>query len=139
MADKLYAVTAGTYSDYHIVSLCSDKARAKQICDIYNSGNTNYYGSASVEEFDDGIRADLTQPVFKITLHKDGELKNVLECNGGEKIDVLLAPNCSWRLRVTEQWNGDYLTHVVAGNVDTAIKIARDRLAQYKAKCEGIT
>ena len=30
-AQKLYAVTAGEYSDYHIVAITSDKKKAEQI------------------------------------------------------------------------------------------------------------
>lgn len=135
MADKLYAVTAGAYSDYHIVSLCSDRARAEQICDMYGGRG---FGRAVVEEFSDGVRTDIFKPLFEISLKEDGELGEASECTGSTKMETLLNPEGGYRLGIIEQWDGGYLTFVSADNADSAIKIARDRLAQYKAEKEGI-
>lgn len=134
---KLYAVTAGTYSDYHIVTICSDKERAEQIRDIYNGGHS-CFGDAKVEEYDDGIRVDISRPLFQILLDKDGKFEKASECDGERKIDVSLDPDYAWMLNIAEQRLGGFSIHVFADNVDLAIKIARDKLAQYKAEHEGV-
>ena len=54
---KLYAITAGSYSDYHIITLCSNKEKAHKIALLYN---------AEVEEFEDGKNLDTENIVFEV-------------------------------------------------------------------------
>lgn len=136
MAGKLYAVTAGAYSDYHIVALCSDKERATKICDMYNGNDIGSMWGAKVEEFDDGIQTDIDMPLYKIELSSSGKCK-ISECWGEEKVDTMLDRQYAWRLNVLDSC-GDLMIYVFADNMDMALKIARDKFAQYKAEHEGV-
>lgn len=51
---KLYAITAGEDSDYHIITLSSDKAKAEIVAEVF-CGN--------VEEYDEET-ADATAKIF---------------------------------------------------------------------------
>jgi hypothetical protein len=130
MAEKLYAVTEGIYSDYHIVALCSDKSRAELIAKCCGG---------HVEEYNDGARIDLNQLLFEVLLDENGECENVLECDDVTKMDTLFNSGYDYRWKINIAGGGKYSTFVSTNNVYLAIKIARDRLAQYKAEREGIT
>ena len=55
MGDKVYIVTQGSYSDYHIVSVFADKEQAYTFCAIHNDKDledTNYWGGYEIEEWD---------------------------------------------------------------------------------------
>lgn len=139
MAEKLYAVTAGAYSAYHIISLCSDKARAEQIRDIYNRDKEeDGFGSASIEEYADGIRIDLDKSLYEVKLSNDGMKETVRLCSDEEKIDTMCDAGYSYRLKVTQR-PMELAIYIIADDRDIALKIARDRFAQYKAEREGIT
>jgi hypothetical protein len=48
--DKVYVITAGEYSAYHIVGVMTDKIKAQEYCDRYNTGHL--YSSAGIEEYE---------------------------------------------------------------------------------------
>jgi len=49
--DKVYVVTEGSYSDYHIVAIFSDKNNADIHAALLNS-TESFYDEARVEEWD---------------------------------------------------------------------------------------
>ena len=128
---KLYAITEGEYSDYHIIGLCSDKARAEEICEQYNA-KTTYYYEAKIEEFYDGAAIDVTIPVYEVRLFiKTGEVNEVSELSPEDAIEHHLGTYIFSDGPI--HWdNSIYRCFVATPLEDTAIKIARDRLAQYK-------
>ena len=126
---KLYAITEGEYSDYRIIGLCSDKARAEKICEQYNT--KNYY-EAKIEEFDDGAAIDVTIPVYEVRLFiKSGEVNCVSELPVDCAIEYHLGTYIFSDSPIFYD-NSIYRCFVATPLEDTAIKIARDRLAQYK-------
>lgn len=138
MAEKLYAVTAGAYSAYRIISLCSDRIRAEQIRDIYNTDKEDdSFWSASVEEYIDGVRIDLDKSLYEVTLSNDGTTEVVRLCSNEEKIDTICDSNYGYRLKVIQRPQ-TIAMYIIADDRDIALKIARDRLAQYKAEKEGV-
>lgn len=130
---KLYAVTAGAYSDYHIVALCSERDKADKIREMYNKNHISW-GCASVREYEDGVRVDLERPVYRVVFNKsNAEAK---ELYGEDKIDALFG-YCTEMNRVDNCGNIT-IVRVSAENVDTAIKIARDLVAEYNARKQGV-
>lgn len=127
---KLYAITEGEYSDYRIIGLCSDKTRAEKICERYNT--KNYYYKAKIEEFDDGAAMDITIPVYEVRLFtKSGEVNCVSELPVDDAIEYYLGSYIFSDGPIF--YDGSiYRCFVATPLKDTAIKIARDRLAQYK-------
>lgn len=141
---KLYAVTAGEYSDYHIITICSNKEKAEQICKLYNRGDPYY--DASIEEYEDGVRADINRPIFKVnfdesTLKESGlETITTEELTGYDKYDILFNISSYTLNEVVYKPFYDTFTVVVsAENQDLAEKIAIDLVAEYKAKQYGIS
>ena len=133
---KLYAVTAGEYSDYHIITICSNKEKAEQICKLYNRGDLYYV--ASIEEYEDGIRVDINRPVFKVTLN--GSTLTTKELTGSDKCDSLFNTSLYTLNKVVYIPFYDTFTVVVsAENQDLVEKIAIDLIAEFKARHCGIS
>jgi hypothetical protein len=115
---KLYAVTAGEYSDYHIITICSNKEKAEEICKLYNRGDPYY--DASIEE--SGLAFMTTE-----------------ELTGSDKINSLFDTSNYTLNRVVYKPYFDTFTVVVsAENNDLAEKIAIDLVAEFKANRCGI-
>lgn len=128
---KVYVITRGEYSDYHICGLTLDEEKAK----IMQRHFSTDWDSAEIEEYD----TDEFNPVFEgkslysVIFYKNGgilEAKErsleyydctcpVFECRFGEN-DV--------RIKV----------YVFAVSVDDAIKIASEKRAEYLAKKNGL-
>ena len=53
----IYIITAGQYSDYHIIAATVDKERAEKICELHK-GN---YTQPEIEKFEDSVEE--TYPV----------------------------------------------------------------------------
>lgn len=129
---KLYVVTVGRYSDYHIVALCSDKNKAEKIAACCNDG-----GNANVREFEDGARMDLDRSVFKVNMSTKFTSYGIKELFGEDKIAVLTGRMCKIN-KVIFCSDGSYNVYVLADDADKALKIARDLVAEYKSGKEGI-
>ena len=132
----LYAVTASEYSDYHIVTICSSKERAEEICNMHNfNKDEDDWGRARVEEYEDGIEADLSLNCYQITLELNGNLRSLEQRYGEDKIYEMFKGYTTSVIK----YDRTYLTVVFTNDETTAIKIARDRLAEEKAKRANIT
>lgn len=88
MARKLYAVTSGEYTDYHIITLTESRRRAKKIAEMYD---------ANVEEYEDN--EELTAKPLTYTVyayggadcresHLDNVEKNVIMGHGFAYVDA---------------------------------------------------
>lgn len=120
---KLYAITAGSYSDYHIITLCSDKEKAYKISLLYN---------AEVEEFEDGKNLDTENMIFEVVFDDDYKYMNCWQC--------FVNPDEIKLNEVTSDGNlyKNYTVYVAAKNKEQALKIACDNLTEYKAREFGL-
>ena len=134
--EYIYAVTAGAYSDYHIVALCSDRNKAEKICEVYNRSYTfGGWGEASVKEYRDGSRIDLDRPVFEVSIY--GDLYEAKELSGEDKIEAVYENWHPFNLIYTN--NGTFFfLDIYADSKEQAIKIAQDKYAEYSARKAGI-
>lgn len=83
---RVYVITAGAYEDYHIITTCTDKTKADQICAEYNKSYNNIpYGKASVNEYEDRNNLDLNQNVYRVIY----DPLKAIELYGEVKINVL--------------------------------------------------
>ena len=123
---KLYAVTKGDYSDYHIITLTASKDAAKKIakrfCGTYD---------AKVEEYEDG----------EIILGKELYFVRMVDGN----IDDVTEDGSEYNLFDTSVYHGNiwggkpiYYTHVLTDSAEKAAKIGKDRIMKYIAKKEGL-
>ena len=134
---KLYAVTKGDYSAYHIIALTANRDVAEKLAKKY-SNRTNMYGDgfeeAQVEEYEDGV----------VLLDRDCYFVRVENGN----VTEVMPPNTedTWFFEEEELYNDSveqmqsgengYYTHVLARNADEAAKIGKDRVMRYIAASE---
>ena len=124
---KLYAITDGEYSDYHIIALTADREAAEKISDMFQ---------AVIEEFEDGETL-LRNELYQFEFDKDAKLI-------GEKHIELNSYNFDYETGVYPYGYGvfddlGYQVNVRTDKPEKAEKIAYDMLAEYRAKEEGIT
>ena len=127
---KLYAVTKGCYSDYHIVALTADKSRAKRIAKIYSDN----WGEARVEEYEDGDSGDFRVPYY-VLFYKNGSISAFMrEYEDFRKAERKTVYHYGSNPMGTVKCE----VYVLAESEEQAIKIAIDYLTQLKAEKEGI-
>ena len=119
---KLYAVTEGAYSDYHIVTLQADEAKAYKIAAVL-SGNGDVY---DVEEFESDDWEEDPRPVWSVYIEKGQVILNSVS-----KTESTVEWSKTWPF-------GRTVTYVKAKTAEQAVKILQDRLAEEKARKEGL-
>lgn len=122
---KLYAVTEGRYSDYHIVALSSDKEKAEELAKWYN---LREHTNAEVEEFEDSVSVP-TESINSYSV--------VFDCKGR-----IIQTNKCWVDYGLQKYvycnpRGFLEVSVLAENVEAAEKIASERRAQWLAEHTG--
>lgn len=131
---KIYVVTKGIYSDYHICGVAVNRKIAEKIAKYVDSSNLSEYSDkANIEEYETDAWRDV---VFS------GGIYNVTETSTGklyaEKEQYDVEELYKTRNKVIETINGTLQTTVLAGDRQHAMKIATDLFAKYKAEKEGI-
>lgn len=125
---KIYIVTKGEYSDYHIIAATLSKQRAENIAKIYSDN----WDEAEVEEYEEMSGGELAKMMAKLEerfvfhINNDGTIGEV--CAIYEKKD---APHMN------------VMTHridfsIAAKDKEQAIKIARDLRFKYYAEKYGL-
>lgn len=126
---KLYAVTKGCYSDYHIITLTTRRDRAERLAKLYS----DQFEEAIVEAYEEGDIDDHRIP-YEVYFYTSGNVtpytRNFDEWDPGELMKVIAYDNAGI--------GPEYRVLVLASSKELAVKIACDQLAQYKAEKEGI-
>ena len=117
---KIYAVTQGIYSDYHIVALTVNKERAEHLAKIYE---------AEIEEYEDAQEF----PALPMWMYAEGLFGTecyIMDISDGK--ERLYTKN-------SDYWGAYICAEVFAEDEAHARKKAQDMIAKYKAEQEGIT
>lgn len=128
---KVYVITQGSYSDYHICGVVIDRKVAEQMVDRLNR-MSSWYSDANIEEYDTdeqesilsgnltiyGVRLSSKGKVIRVCKHDEFPLTYRQKFNSVEKC-----------------WN-EFDIVVVAKDEDHAKKIAQDIFAEYKYREE---
>ena len=125
---KLYAVTKGDYSDYHIITLTADKKAAKEIAKMFSDGE---YDKAKVEEYEDG-KIIVGEKLYFVRV-VDGNVDDVVVSNSD--YDLF---NTSVFPFYMDRGKKNYYTHVLADTAEKAAKIGKDRIMKYIAEKENL-
>ena len=140
---KVYLITAGEYSDYSVVAVCSTREKAERFCEIVNRNGGVYGDKAEIEEYPvDSIPIeDLDIPVWCV--HFKGKpyyIDVVRKCSRGSALDVnKLNPYRIHDFSNRNTMGGcSYAVEVMAETEEEAIKKASDYLAKYRAEKEGL-
>lgn len=121
-AKMFYAITAGEYSDYHIIAITDDKARAEEL--------NRVIPDSGIEEFPDTPAVQNGYWIWRV--RRDNRRKSMFI----EHIDSSFGLN---DLNKVCEDNGYTWTSVQAMNEPHALKIAYDLFAQHDAEKAGIT
>lgn len=115
---KIYAITKGIYSDYHICALTTSKSKAERLQKIYS----DKYDDADIEEYEDGEGEDLRLLWF---CDENGLNPEVRDYSSEEQV-------------ITNMHGEIQRVYLYAKDAEHAEKKAHDMLAQYRAERLGL-
>lgn len=128
--EKIYVVTQGCYSDYHIVAATLDKNLAEKIAAKF----VDRYDECTIEEYNNA--EIMLKPAWEIYFNGAGNVCDTSECRSDyayhrvgevyENKSIYYGGN--YHIRVT----------VSADDLESAIKIAAEKRAQYLAEKLGL-
>ena len=135
---KLYAITRGDYSDYHICAITSDPERAKQLKLYY----TNWHDEAEIEEYIDGDpnSGDCSnlRPIWRVTYLADigkSYWRVICKCYTNEPYQSTYHLAGEPISRIGQLI---FSADIDAENEEKALKIAQDQYAKMKAEKLGL-
>jgi len=132
---RVYVITQGQYSDYHICGVTANKAAAEKVVEHLNSTvNNDWYSAACIEEFDTDIWESGKQ-VWVYTLKEDG--RDFVYEDG--YADVTKTDGLYSIKKLKNNTGTIYTVYILANDEDHARKIGRDIFSSYRAQEEGIT
>lgn len=140
---KIYVVTSGCYSDYHICFCTLNYELAKKYVDARNP-YLNSWDEFQIHEYEDNIANCELTPTFcwdehldavNIGLGEEDHIELSKYCASDGEFDCCSMPKCDGCPR----YKDFYIVYVKAPDADLARRIAQERLAMYKAQQAGIS
>lgn len=135
--DKVYIITAGTYSAYHIVAVFTEQAEAEQFRDTYNSRIGYSSEECRVEEFQ--IGADMSLAGKELYCARAGMSGKIYAWNTCEpilehadEIGIVKIYGANLECYIAVPMNQD-------DPEEYARKVAAGLFAEYKARKDEIT
>lgn len=128
---KVYVITKGEYSDYHICAVSTNKEKAELLQKAFKGNGSwsearieTYETDKYITEVESGLKLYrcVMDTAFGITI---------------EESDLDCIEDQDYNVRGYEDM-GHYWVYVWAKDEDHARKIAADKIAEYMAKKEGI-
>jgi hypothetical protein len=140
--DKVYIVTEGEYSDYHIIAVFATREEAEKLVKFLNT-------DAEIEEYTLGVRFDLNtnRKLFKVIVWYDRSAKSSIYTFSCYKVienpyfTVDYVHDEPTITSTSRKWDGNsigYHVSLLADDEDHAVKIAIDAVAKYRAQEEGL-
>lgn len=125
---KIYVVTKGCYSDYHIVAATLDKDVAEAIRAKFD-GN-GIWDEATIEEFEDA--EIMLKSLWSVTFSPNGLLESVEDASDSEY-------NYENVNKCRTLKDGRVWVYISADTAGAAVKIAAEKRAEFLAQREGIS
>jgi len=122
---KIYVVTQGDYSDYHIITATLNKDLADAIAKKFD----NEYSPTDVEEFEDA--EIMLKPCWFVWFGKDGSVKEIAN-KSDSYYHYKKVNKCGF------DDAGQVVVSVIADDSVAAIKIAAEKRVQFLAEQAGI-
>lgn len=119
---KVYVITKGAYSSYHICAVASDMETAEKLQKYYSDDEV-WGVETSIEAYDLNEKPDDIRVMYCVIFRN-----NKVECRAEEYEHVEHISNGPIFMAV----------YVMAKDEAHAVKIAQDRRAEYLAKKEGV-
>lgn len=117
---KIYVITKGCYSDYHICTVTTNKEEAEVLAETF----TNSYDTATIEEFDTENNAEVIKykKVFRCMYEKQTKSIKVGESYYDNAVEEII------------NYEKCLITLVRANTPEEALKFASDRFSKYIAE-----
>lgn len=128
---KVYVITSGEYSDYHICAVAQSEKKANALKKLFD--NQNYTG-AKIEVYDTKTY-QTSRPLFLALYDKQDKKLELLRIKEEEDPDL---PN-EREMNEIVSFGFFLRTGINANSREQAEKIFYDRLAKYKAEQNGLT
>lgn len=135
---KVYVITQGCYSDYHICAVATDEEKAKLLKKYYSCRDD----IAEIEEYDTeeehkGLEAaSRLMPVYLVIIKMNRDTSvNIVDYDGNDnyvnsfKLEEVNGSNI---------WSGAFFATIKAEDEDKALKIAWDQRAKMVAERFGL-
>lgn len=133
----IYVITKGSYSDYHICDVTTDKARAEKLRKFY----TDNYDVAEIEEYDtdqsevSDAKLNRLTPVYQVYISEKGRCSVSIK-----KYHDSIEPYNA-RFELNEELPGterlSFTAFLIARDEEHALKIAQDQRAKMLAQWFG--
>lgn len=124
---KIYVLTKGYYSDYHIITATTDYELACKIKDRFDKINSEWSDEkVNIEIYEDA--EVYLKPNYFIRFDKQGNVVEVYEDTSEYGYDRYSGLDVK----------GGYFTTITTDNKESAIKIAAEKRAMFLAEKEGI-
>lgn len=132
---KVFVVTQGAYSDYHIIAVCIDKNRAQQIARLTSKDLNDSYSRSEIEEYEldeaYGLFPENISNIYRLE-YDDAKKLTLLKCeNGEDEYNDALSD-------FVNHSGKKYITYVFANTPEDALKIGADRITQFRAEEQGL-
>lgn len=118
---KIYVITCGTYSDYHICAVTDDPASAERLKILHSD-----WGEASIEEYETEHPQERPETYWYVELCQHG----ISKCYEAPITDD--NRNFLDIGEVFHLYSDIYFVNIIAKDYLHAVKAARDRFAEYK-------
>ena len=122
--EKIYVVTKGDYSDYHIVAATLDKDVAEKIAAKFDG----WHDECRIEEYCDA--EIMLKPAWIIYFDRSGNVESTTECDSSYEYSQIGEVHENNHVY---SFYHMYVT-VSADDLDSAIKIAAEKRAKYLAE-----
>lgn len=138
---KVYVVTNGEYSDYHICEVFLDKRKAELYCATRNKGKDCFGYYYAIEEYnthDDKINAKDDKTVYTYDFNR------AYVHYGHKQEPIIMFERDARKLkdesdeRIVSVYDGSFYIILDKRNDKKALKAAQDKYAQILARMKGI-
>lgn len=142
---EIYVVTAGEYSDYHIVEVFENIDKAVAYCEARKKRSKYYYDEPSIEiykTYDGRIKTQKNKAVFLYSYIING---SEAYCNehfkeNYVKLEITTQKDAEKRIRKTAgELKGYIYCALPEQNIKKARKILSDKFYERKAQLAGVT
>lgn len=123
---KIYVVTQGIYSDYHIITATTDEALANKIAKKYSADILDEDERAQVEVFENAEETLL--PYWVVDFAGNGDVEKIVNTK----------PYSGANSEIYIRKDKTAIAHVFAANSEAAIKIAAEKRAKALAEKQGL-
>lgn len=134
---KIYVITKGDYSDYHICAVATDRQKA-ELLKIFHSTD---YDNAEIEEYetDDNVRkleeAEAFEPIYRVIIDRNGRIVSTRVATYHDPKDAVFSNEFDFYFGPgynRPDFNSDYVfvANLITKDAEHAIKIACDKRAE---------